>query len=222
MLRGLAAIGWNANGHADWLFLLVKWSGICQTGGDQCACNCSLVVTHAFTLEGFIWENSVFILRCVKFVHQNPRESITTDSQSISGCLKWMYHSGFLSFLSGGSGDSECGASEFTLMLVWYQFVHLETAGAFLFLEYVGMKLCWPEEKKQKKAKLHVKLFNLSHCWRFPSDFFDLPLTKESRLSDKKLQDKKQIQVFRWSFLELLQSHPVLGVGYVSLCFIIK
>lgn len=151
MLRGLAAIGWNANGHADWLFLLVKWSGICQTGGDQCACNCSLVVTHAFTLEGFIWENSVFILRCVKFVHQNPRESITTDSQSISGCLKWMYHSGFLSFLSGGSGDSECGASEFTLMLVWYQFVHLETAGAFLFLEYVGMKLCWPEEKKQKK-----------------------------------------------------------------------
>ena len=98
MLRGLAAIGWNANGHADWLFLLVKWSGICQTGGDQCGSNCSLVVTHAFTLEGFIWENSDFILRCVKFVHQNPRESITTDSQSISGCLKWMYHSGFLSF----------------------------------------------------------------------------------------------------------------------------
>lgn len=160
MLGRLAAIGKNANGYQAADSFLQNEICICQRisvrGGGAV---CSLVVTHAFSaLSGSIWENSVLFsvfFRCVKFVHQTLREqhhwlpiNFKLFEVDVPLC--------FFFLLSGGSSDSESGASEFTLMLVWYQFVHLETAGAFLFLEYVGMKLCWPGERQQSNSVLKL------------------------------------------------------------------
>ena len=39
-------------------------------------------------------------------------------------------------------------------MLVLYWLSRLKTAGAFFFLEYVGMKSSWPGEERQVKMNL--------------------------------------------------------------------
>lgn len=172
MLRGRTAIGWNAKGCADSLFRVVKWICIChrisvQAGGTETG---SVLWWQHMPLKPNLTEyRFFFFLRCIKFVHRNPVRvtAMTPDHFPAfwSGCTTLIY---FL--LSGGSSDSECGASDFTLMLLRYQFVHCRTAGAFLFLECVGMEFSWPGE--EKRSKLRVKL-NLSH-WHFPPDFFDL------------------------------------------------
>lgn len=134
--------------------------------GGQIRGLCSLLVTHA-SLEQSQTSSEIFSFKRVVSVHQAFCK--TSDLQSASnvgmGMMVFLLH-------SEGCCGSECGASQFTLMLGWLS--HLMTAGAFSFWK------CWTEVPLACRKNGNAK-WVLIWLTADVSDFFDL--AKESELS---------------------------------------
>lgn len=190
-----AAVTWNANGRANWLFTLVKLICICyrisSQGGNHC---CSaLCWWHGLLVESHCWSERVFFFsfEFVKFVHK----------------IQWEQHLRLPVRFELSEVDIPLCVIFFILVTqnkqlhislwCWFDICTPKTAGAFLFLEHVGIKLSLPGEKKQSEWG-----FNLSHCWCFASDFFDLSLTK-SRGPLIERQNPELIPLFCWSLERL-------------------